>query len=168
MTPRLTASEYETQKGEGNKRAFKRIVDSGGDTGTAPGVLAYFDDEPVGWCAIQPREAFSRLARSRILQPIDDKPVWSIVCVFTRRDHRRVGLSKKLIEGAVQYARSRGARLIEAYPVEPKTDPMPEVFAYTGIASAFEKAGFREVARRSPTRPIMRRAVRPARSTMAG
>jgi len=160
MTPRLTRSEYERGKGEGNRRALSKLVRAG----TVPGVLAYLDEgdgEPVAWCAIEPREAFSSLARSRILKPLDDRPVWSIVCLFVRKDLRGRGLSSRLIEGAVRHARASGARIVEAYPVEPKQNPMPAVFAYTGIASAYLKAGFREVARRSETRPILRRHLRP-------
>ena len=160
MTPRLARSEYERRKGQPNKRALKRIVDSG----TIAGVLAYADGEAVGWCAIEPREAYSMLSRSRILKPVDEKPVWSIVCLFIRKDWRRRGVSVTLIEGAVAHARASGAKIVEAYPVEPKTNPMPDVFAYTGIASVFQKAGFREVARRSETRPIMRRRIRARRS----
>ncbi len=85
--------------------------------------------------------------------------MWSIVCLFIAEGHRRQGLSSALVEGAVAYAKRRGARIVEAYPVEPKKDPMPDVFAYTGIAAAFTRAGFKEVARRSETRPIMRRYV---------
>ncbi len=161
MTPRLTRSQYEQQKGEGNRRALKQLVDSG----EVPGVLGYLGDEPVGWCSIEPREAFSSLARSRILKPVDEKPVWSMVCFFVRKDQRRQGLSVALIEEAVKYARSRGARIVEAYPVEPRKKEMPAVFAYTGIASAFRSARFEEVLRRSETRPIMRRSLRPTTRT---
>ena len=159
MTPRLTRAEYERRKGDGNRRAMRRLVVSG----RPPGVLAYAGDEPVGWCSIEPREAFSALARSRILRPVDDRPVWSIVCLFIDRRYRRQGVSVRLIRGAVDHARRHGARCVEAYPVEPRQDPMPDVFAYTGTASAYDRAGFREVARRSATRPIMRRTVRPVR-----
>jgi GNAT superfamily N-acetyltransferase len=156
MTPRLTRSEYEASKGSGNRRKLKRLVDSG----TSPGVLGYLDGEPIAWCAIEPREAFSSLQRSRILKPVDDRPVWSIVCLFVHKEHRGAGVSVAMIEGAVAHARAHGARIVEAYPVEPKKTPMPPVFAYTGIASAYRRAGFKEVARRSPTRPIMRRSLR--------
>jgi GNAT superfamily N-acetyltransferase len=90
---------------------------------------------------------------------LDDEPVWSIVCLFIAKGNRGRGLSRKMIEAAVGYAKNRGASIVEAYPVEPKTTPMPAVFAYPGIASAYLAAGFREVARRSETRPIMRRRV---------
>jgi GNAT superfamily N-acetyltransferase len=159
MTPRLTRAEYERQKGEGNRRALKALVDAG----RVPGVLAYAGGEPVGWCAIEPRAAFGALARSRVLKPVDERPVWSIVCFFVTPAQRRRGLSVRLIEGAVDWARRQGARWVEAYPVEPRQDEVPAVFAYTGLAAAFRRAGFVEVARRSETRPIMRRALRPAR-----
>ena len=156
MTPRLTRAEYERQKGEGNRRAMKKLVSSGRITG----VLAFKGNDPIGWCSIEPRGSIPILSRSRILQPVDDRPVWSIICFFVAREHRGQGNSVRLIRGAVDYARTRGARIVEAYPVEPKKNPMPPVFAYTGIASAFLAAGFREVARRSETRPIMRRHLR--------
>ncbi|MBK9129553.1 MAG: GNAT family N-acetyltransferase [Phycisphaerales bacterium] len=155
MTPRLTRAEYEKHKGDGNKRKLRALV-----ARTVPGVLAYVGARPVGWCAIEPRTEFPALSRSRILAPLDDQPVWSIVCLFVRKELRRQGISSRLVEGAVAHAKRHGARLIEAYPVEPKQDPMPDVFAYTGTAATFLRAGFREVLRRSPTRPIMRRAVR--------
>ena len=156
MTPRLSRKDYERGKGEGNRRALKKLADSG----EVPGVLGYLDGKPVGWCSIEPRERFGSLARSRLFQPVDDLPVWSIVCLFVEKSSRGKGLSSRLIEGAVQYAKTRGARVIEAYPVEPKKDPMPAVFAYPGLASAYRKAGFREVERRSETRPIVRRFLR--------
>ena len=155
MTPRLTRSEYERQKGEGNRQALRAIVAGG----TVPGILAYHDDAPVGWCAIEPRAAYGSLARSRILKPIDDRPVWSIVCLFVARDRRRQGLSVALLRAAVAHAASRGAELVEGYPTEPRGADMPPAFAWTGLASAFLAAGFSEVARRSPTRPIMRREI---------
>jgi GNAT superfamily N-acetyltransferase len=136
---------------------MKRLVRGGQVTG----LLGDRGETPVGWCSIEPRERIPMLARSRILKPIDDLPVWSIVCFVVDRNHRGKGLSVQLIRGAVDYARQAGATVVEAYPVEPKKNPMPPVFAYTGIASAFRRAGFKEVARRSETRPIMRRRLRP-------
>jgi GNAT superfamily N-acetyltransferase len=159
MTPRLTRSEYERNKGDKNRRALKKLVDSG----RAPGVLGYIGERPVGWCAIEPREAFGSLGRSRLFKPVDDEPVWSIVCLFVDKAERGKGVSRRLIEGAVRHARDHGARIVEAYPVEPKKKPMPPVFAWPGIASVYRQAGFREVARPSETRPIMRRTLRPRR-----
>lgn len=155
---RRGAKEYSAGKGAGNRAAFRRIVKRGDE----PGILAYADGEPVGWCAVAPRAVYPRLARSRVLAPLDDVPVWSISCLFVARPWRRRGVSAALIEAAVAHARSRGAKVVEAYPVDP-AGTQPDAFVWTGIASAYAGAGFREAARRSPTRPIMRREVRPGR-----
>ena len=149
---RLKHSEYEAQKGDANKQLMKGIIDSG----HIPGIIAYAGDQPVGWCSVAPRDEFTRLERSRILKPVDDRPVWSIVCFFIPRKHRRKGVMRQLLTAAVEYAQSQGAKIIEGYPVEPKKDSMPDVFAWTGFAEAFREAGFEEVARRSETRPFMR------------
>jgi GNAT superfamily N-acetyltransferase len=124
--------------------------------GPPPGILGYLDGEPVGWCAVAPREAYPALARSRILQPLDDTPVWSVSCLFVRKDRRRKGLSVQLLRAAVEHVKAQGGTVVEGYPVEPKQANMPAAFAWTGLAAAFLAAGFREVARRSDTRPIMR------------
>ena len=149
---RLTRSQYEDQHGEYNRRSLKALVESG----SIPGILAYEDGEPVGWCSIAPRNEFPTLGRSRILKPVDDQPVWSVVCFFVARKQRRRGLTVQLLKAAIEFARSKGAKVIEGYPVEPKAGKSPDVFVYTGISSAFEQAGFVEVLRRSETRPIMR------------
>jgi GNAT superfamily N-acetyltransferase len=153
MLWRLKRSEFEKQKGDKNKAAFKAVVDSG----EAPGILVYANGNAIGWCAFAPRESYPALDRSRVLKRIDDKPVWSIVCLFIAKNYRRKGVSVELLKAAAQYVRKRGGRLVEGYPVEPRKDAMPDVFAWTGVASAFLKAGFVECARRSETRPIMRR-----------
>jgi len=152
MCWRLKRSQFEKQKGAGNKKALKKMVAAG----EVPGLLAYAGREPVGWCSVAPREAFPVLENSRILKRVDDQPVWSASCFFVARPYRRQGLSVKLLRAAVAYAKKKGARMVEGYPVEPKKSPMPDVFAWTGLASAFRRAGFKEVLRRSPTRPIMR------------
>jgi GNAT superfamily N-acetyltransferase len=150
---RLKRSEFNKQKGEGNKKALKKIVKAK----EVPGILAYNRNMPVGWCAVSPREVYSGLERSRVLKPIDNNPVWSVVCFFIAKPYRRKGVTVKLLEAAVKHAKKMGAKIIEGYPVEPKKGgSMPDVFAWTGLSSAFLKAGFKEAARRSPGRPIMR------------
>jgi GNAT superfamily N-acetyltransferase len=131
--------------------------------GPAPGVLAYAEEEPVGWCAVAPRQVYVRLQKSRVLAPVDDRPVWSISCLFVARPYRRQGVSVRLIRAATEFARGQGAEVVEAYPVVPYTDAMPAAFAWTGTVSAYERAGFREAARHSDARPIMRRECGPAR-----
>lgn len=150
---RLKRSEYEKKKGAGNKRAFRKIVGSGRPTG----VLAYAGKNPVGWCAVAPREEYPVLNRSRILAPVDDQKVWSVTCFYIPREWRHSGLTAQLLRAAVEYAMKRGAKIVEGYPQDPKSGKMVDAFAWTGFASAFLKAGFEEVARRSAGRPIMRR-----------
>ena len=152
MTWRLSSREYEGLKGEGNHQAMQALVEQG----RPAGILAFLEGEPVAWCAIAPREDYIRLNNSRVLKPVDDQPVWSLPCFFIHKDHRRKGYSRMLILAAVDYARNQGARIIEAYPIIPKKEEVPPVFAFTGLASTFLACGFREVARRSETRPIMR------------
>lgn len=152
---RLGHSEWKADKGSGNRRAFRKLVVSG----QTPGVLAYADGQAVGWCAVAPRAVYPALARARVLKPVDDTPVWSISCLFVAKPHRRKGLSAALLRAAAAFARSRGAQMVEGYPVEP-AQRLPDPFVWTGLASAFRRAGFREVARRSSTRPIMRRRLR--------
>lgn len=154
---RRAPAEWRRGRGAGNRAALRRLVASG----DPPGLLAYEAGEPVGWIALAPREAYPRLARSRTLRPIDAMPVWSVTCFFVGREHRRRGVTVALLEAAAAYAERRGARMLEGYPVEPRAGSWPDAFAWTGIAAAFRKAGFREVARPSATRPIMRRALRP-------
>lgn len=149
---RHPASEYEAGKGEVNRLRLKERIASE----PPPGVIAYSADEAVGWCAVARRHEYERMKRSRILAPVDDRPVWSIVCFFVKPSHRGRGLTTRLIAGAVELAAAHGASIVEGYPVEPEKGTVPPPFAFTGLASAFRQASFEEVARRSPTRPIMR------------
>lgn len=156
---RQTRSEYEKMKGESNRLQLKSLVDGG----EIPGLIAYATagpeasaTQPVGWISVGPRQAFSALQRSRLLKPVDDLPAWSIVCFFVNRHYRRHGLTAHLVQAAVQYAASQGARIVEGYPVDPAQGKYPDTFAYTGLPGPFLKAGFVEVARRSQTRPVLR------------
>jgi len=149
---RVKSSVWEKQKGDKNKRSMKKIIFSG----IIPGIIAYYNNEPVGWCSVAPREEFTRLEKSRILKPVDEKPVWSVVCFFINKKYRKKGLSVALLNAAKNFVKSSGGKILEGYPIEPKQNKMPDVFAWTGISAAFQSAGFKEVARRSETRPIMR------------
>jgi GNAT superfamily N-acetyltransferase len=151
---RLDRAAWNAGKGPGNRRALERTVRSG----RVPGLLAYEGGAPVGWVAVEPREAYPRLARSRILARADDAPVWSITCFFVARERRSRGLTRVLIEAAARHARASGASLLEAYPVEPRRG-LADASVYTGAASTFRALGFHEVARRSAARPIVRRAL---------
>jgi GNAT superfamily N-acetyltransferase len=156
---RVARAQFEKQKGEPNKQMMKALVAAG----EVPGLLAYADGRPVAWCSVAPREAFPVLERSRVLKRADAQPVWSVVCFFIARGHRRQGLSVKLLRAAVDFVRRRGGRIVEGYPVEPRKGALPDAFVWTGLAGAFRRAGFKEILRRSETRPIMRYEVKPAR-----
>lgn len=154
---RIPRSQFDRQKGEENRRAMMALVEAG----VVPGIIGYLDGRPAAWCSVAPRDEFPVLQRSRTLKPIDELPVWSIVCFFIAKPHRGYGLMVPLIRAAVDYAAHGGAVAIEGYPVEPRKDEMPPMLAFTGVPSAFQKAGFVEVERRSPTRPIMRLILQP-------
>lgn len=151
---RLERGPFERQKGEANRRAMHAIVAQG----QIPGILGYSEATPIGWCAVAPRSVYRRLERSRIMAPVDDQPVWSIVCFFVAKPWRGRGISTRLVRAAAAFAEQSGAQIIEGYPVDPRRKPMPPAFAWTGLAASFKRAGFKEVLRRSPTRPIMRRS----------
>jgi len=153
---RETAKEYEANKGEANRRAMRTLVRAGG----VPGLIAYHDKQPVGWVSVAPREEFPRLASSRILRPVDGSPVWSVVCFYVARSHRGKDVGKRLLRAAVEHVRRRGGRIVEGYAVEPAAGRTPDIFAYHGPAALFRSVGFKEVARRSDTRPIMRYVIR--------
>ncbi len=152
---RLPRSLWTAQKGARNKNAFKAIVHSG----ASPGLLAYADGRPAAWCAVGPRASYPVLARSRALKPLDETPVWSVTCFFVAKEFRGKGLSVALLGAAKKFVDARGGRILEGYPVEPRKGRMPDAFAWTGFASAFREAGFKEAGRRG-SRPIMRCAVR--------
>lgn len=149
---RVPRKEFEKNKGLGNKRALQDLV----SRGLKPGVIAYHGQEPIGWCAVAPRELYLGLANSRILKPVDDQAVWSVSCLFVNKEYRRRGLSTTLLRGAVEFAQKRGAKILEGYPTEPGKANTPDAFLWHGVPSAFIKAGFKEVTRRSESRPIMR------------
>lgn len=137
LSHRLSSPEIEALGGGSRERAARRLC----EREDPPGVVAYRDGVPVGWCSTGPRAEITRLARSRLIRPVDDLPVWSIVCVVIRAGHRRQGVTAPLIEGAVQYAASRGAPAVEAHPVDPP-GRMDLTMAFVGTRAMFERAGF--------------------------
>lgn len=139
-----------------NRLDQKHLVEEG----SIPGIIAYVNGEPVGWCAVEPRENYPALERSRILKPVDDERVWSVTCFFVSRKFRRQGITVALLKEAESYISSRGGKIIEGYPVEVTGGKSADAFIYTGTASAYIRAGFVEVARRSPTRPIFRYTIK--------
>lgn len=152
MAWRLKKSDFEKQKGTENKSAMKKLV----ETNKPVGILAYIDGNPIGWCSVAPREDFVRLEKSRVWQRIDDKPVWSVTCIYIAKPYRRKGISIELLKAAINYCKMNDIQIIEGYPILPYNDSVPAAFAWTGIPSAFEKAGFVVAAKRSKSKPLMR------------
>ena len=134
-----------------NKRAMKKLVKGG----TPPGLIGYRDGVPVGWISLGPREDFAKLAKSPVMGPVDDTPVWSVICFVVPSEYRGQGVANALLAGAKAWARKRGARVLEAYPVD-REGRGPDDSMWFGSKSMFDAAGFEEVARRKTTRPVVR------------
>jgi len=149
---KLPHKDFHLLAGDGTHQLQKSLVENG----LTPGILAFDGVTPVGWIAVEPRSQYPRLARSRVLKPVDSAEVWSVTCFFTARDYRRRGLTVELLRETIKYVASKGGKIIEGYPVEPQSGKAPDPFVFTGLPGAFIKAGFQEVARFSPTRPIFR------------
>ena len=153
MYYRLKKSDFDEGKcNDGNKEAMKELVWDNQPTG----ILAFYEDIPIAWCAFAPREDFSKLARSRVHKPIDDKLVWSIPCTFIAKKFRRQGVSVALLKGIANYAKTVGIKILEAYPTIPTQEKLPDSFAWIGLYKSFERAGFEIVDRTSKNRPMVR------------
>jgi GNAT superfamily N-acetyltransferase len=151
---RVTSKEFDERHGAGLRQDLHDLVAAGQE----PGLLAYVDGEPGGWVAVAPREEYPRLDRSPKLRRLDDQPVWSITCFTIDRRHRRRGVAAALLDAAVDFARQRGAEVVEAYPIDTAGGKRSSADLFTGTLAMFERAGFEEVARRSG-RPIVRRSL---------
>jgi GNAT superfamily N-acetyltransferase len=160
MYYRVRGRDFDRLWGAGARTAFREVVENG----PPPGLLAYRDGDPVGWCAVAPREAFPRVLRSPVLRPVDDAPAcWAVVCFYVVRNERRGGVAAALLEAAVAFAAEHGAEAVEGYPKDIAGARRHANEMFVGSRSMFAEAGFEEVARRSPQRPIMRRPL-PERS----
>jgi GNAT superfamily N-acetyltransferase len=122
------------------------------------GLIGYRGKIPVGWISLGPRADYARLRRSPVMKPVDDLPVWSVICFVVPAQFRHQGVASALLQGAIGYARRRGVRLLEAYPVD-KAERGADEWLWHGAMSMYEKAGFVEVARRRPQRPVVRRTL---------
>lgn len=131
------------------------------ETADSPaGLLAYHGGEPVGWVALSPRAAYARLVRSPISKALDTLPVWSVVCFVVPPVYRHQGVAHALLQGAVAYCRARGdVPALEGYPIDPVAQPTQDTFIWPGTLGLFLRAGFVEVARRRPGRPVVRLAL---------
>jgi GNAT superfamily N-acetyltransferase len=166
---RVRNTDFASATAETNRKVLERAVATTAAQNRNPGLVAYRDGEPIGWVSVGPRDDYERLKHSKVLAPIDDKPVWSIVCFVVSRKARNQGVARALLDAAVDYARRHGATLLEAYPVDTDGGRVPAAHAFKGTVGMFERAGFEVVERRqfnrtSPIRPIVRRRVRRARA----
>jgi GNAT superfamily N-acetyltransferase len=154
---RMPGTDFKAVPRAEKRDRFRAIV----ETGPPPGVLAYKGDTAVGWCAVGPRESLPRLNRSRVAAPLDNtEGVWAVNCFYIRSGYRQQGLMRTLLDAAVAFAGKRRAKIVEACPID--TDrKLIWGEGYVGLAPVFRAAGFKEVARRSPTRPLMRMVLRP-------
>lgn len=140
---------------DANRADLKALVDSG----RPPGLIAYHGEIPVGWVSFGPRAEFVRLERSPVMKPVDDAPVWSIICFVVPSAYRGQGVAHALLQGAIAHAREHGARLLEAYPVD-RPGRSADDAMWFGPKSLYDRAGFTEVARRKPARPVVRLRVK--------
>jgi ribosomal protein S18 acetylase RimI-like enzyme len=138
-------------RAQANRARLKALVDAG----HPPGLIAYRGKVPVGWVSIGPREGYAKLQRSPVMKPVDQQPVWSVVCFVVPAQYRGQGVAQALLQAAIAYAGKQGATLVEAYPVDKPVRSKDEDLWF-GAKSMYDNAGFREVARRKPHRPIVR------------
>lgn len=163
---RVRNIDFQNSSADTNRRVLEEAVETTATENRSPGLIAYRDGEAIGWVSLGPRDDYERLQHSKILAPIDDKPVWSIVCFVVGRRARGQGVASALLEAAVEYAREHGATLLEGYPAETDGKRIPSANVFKGTVGMFERAGFKVAERRqfnrtTPVRPIVRRAVRP-------
>lgn len=155
MYYRVTGKGAYTRPGEAQRRAAHDALQDLAARDPPPGLIGYEGAAPVGWVSLGPREDFAKLRRSPAMQAVDDQPVWSIVCLVVPSEHRKQGVARALLQGAVAYARRRGVRLLEAYPVDKGEGGAPDA-PWFGSLAMFDELGFEEVARHRPARPIVR------------
>jgi ribosomal protein S18 acetylase RimI-like enzyme len=137
---------------ESNKRQLKALV----DRGVVTGLLGYRKQRAIGWVSLGPREDYAKLERSPVMKAVDDRPVWSIICFVVDPKERRAGVAEAMLAGALAWARGNGVDLIEAYPCD-KAARSADDSMWFGAKRMFDRAGFEVVARRKPSRPVMRK-----------
>ena len=140
-----------TTHAQANRAELKALVDAG----NPPGLIGYRGKVPVGWVSLGPREEYAKLQRSPVMKVVDDQPVWSVICFVVPPEYRGQGIARALLTGAIAYARKHGATLLEAYPVD-RPGRSNDDSMWFGAKSMYDGAGFKEVARRKPQRPIVR------------
>lgn len=159
LSHRLSPKEVEALGGDSRERAMRAIC-----ADAPPGVVTYRDDVAVAWCSVSPRAEIPRLVRSRVIRPVDEVASWCIICVVVRAGHRRQGVTRHLLEGAVAWAASQGAVAVEGYPVDAGGERIDTTMAFVGTRAMFEAVGFEMVGTTRATgsglpRVVMRRTL---------
>lgn len=157
MTWRLSSTSFREKSSAQRRASLQERVEAGEPIG----MLAYRQGEPIAWCSVAPRKTYGRLERSRSIMRVDDRNCWSIACLFIAPAVRGSGLSTRLLQAAVEYARKEGAEVVEGYPVEPERDEAgnwqpARSYRFMGYRSSYQKAGFVDVTPEGSSRPIMR------------
>jgi ribosomal protein S18 acetylase RimI-like enzyme len=158
---RVRGRDWSNSTAATNREELRRLA---ARRGRPPGLVGYAYGRAVGWISLGPRDDYERLTYSKVLAPVDDNPVWSIVCFVVSRHARRRGVASAMLEAAIAYARQRGATMLEAYPADPGDRRLAPGDVYQGTLSMFERAGFEVVERRrysasTPVRSIVRLAL---------
>lgn len=149
---RLPYKDFQENKPDGNKKLMKQLVKKG----MPQGLIASMNNDPVGWIAMAPREDYMQIENSRVFKRIDDKQVWSITCFFIKKEFRHKGLTQQLIKGAVDFAKKKKIKTLEAYPAIPYSEKVPPPFLWVGVLSSFIKNGFKIVKQNSKSKAMVR------------
>jgi GNAT superfamily N-acetyltransferase len=144
MVWRATPSEAKTPDGKSRKLAMEKRIAAH----TRVGILGYLDGLPIAWCSIAPRPTYRPLGG---VGDLDDTSVWSLTCLFLKREYRGLDFSAALIKAAINFAKQNGATVVEAYPVNPNSPS----FRFMGFVPAFEKLGFEHVSMAGTRRHVM-------------
>ena len=158
---RARGRDWSNSTAEQNRAELRALADR---PDIAPGLVGYEGDRVVGWVSLGPRHDYERLEYSKVLAPVDDTPVWSIVCFVVSRRARGRGVAMGMLRAATEYAREHGATMLEAYPADTAGGRRRAADIYQGTLVMFERAGFEVVERRqwnpsTPVRPIVRRSL---------
>lgn len=161
---RLRSVDFRSATAATNRAVLADATSRLAPEGRGPGLIAYRDGEAIGWVSVGPRDDYQRLQHSKVLAPVDERPVWSIVCFVVARTARRQGVANALLEAAIAYANEHGATLVEAYPAVTHGERISAANAFKGTLGMFERAGFevvewRQANRSSSPRPIVRREI---------
>jgi GNAT superfamily N-acetyltransferase len=155
MYYRLSGKGPLTRPGEAQRSRSKEALKQLAAQNPPPGLIGYRGKTPVGWISLGPRQDYAKLEKSPVMKSVDDQAVWSVVCFVVPSEFRRQGVARQLLAGAIAYAKKRGVRLLEAYPVD-KAQASACKSDWFGSKAMFDQAGFAEVARRKPDRPVVR------------